>query len=129
MNKEELANLLNGRGYNNETTQEIENEAVKNDLVIVFGISDDLMELRGAIHEEAGFEIYITSEGLLQNECDNDDCAYFKKEKELAKKIEALWNVEGYSWTYKTKIPHATFDILEDGKKYCRGIVFSLNDI
>ena len=34
-----------------------------------------------------------------------------------------------YAWIYRTEIPHACFDILENGEKYCKGIVFSLNDL
>ena len=33
------------------------------------------------------------------------------------------------SWSYLTDIPHKTFDIMEDGEIYCRGIVFSLDDL
>jgi hypothetical protein len=40
------------------------------------------------------------------------------------KYIDAVWCEGEYSWTYKTNIPHATFDIWEDGEKYCKGIVF-----
>jgi hypothetical protein len=49
---------------------------------------------------------------------------------EKAATIEALWCKEnGYSWTYKTAIPHAAFDIMEDKLKYCRGIVIALKDL
>ena len=34
-----------------------------------------------------------------------------------------------YTWVYHTEIPHACFDIVEGNEKYCRGIVFSLNDL
>lgn len=134
MTKEELAQMLNGREYMEETTDEIERIAKENNLVIVHGYSDDNAELRGAIADEVscydGGEFYITQNGLLDNECECDDCPYFLSAKKSAKKVEAIWsNIDGYSWTYKTDIPHATFDILEDGEKFCRGIVFSLDDL
>lgn len=98
----------------------------------MFGASDDLIEFRGAIHDELGAPTtaYLTSEGLLQNECDSSECPHFEKMKAKAATIEALWcKEEGYSFTYKTDIPHETFEIVEDGEPYCRGIVFSLSDV
>lgn len=32
-------------------------------------------------------------------------------------------------WTYETDIPHETFVIYNDGEPYCRGIVFSVDDV
>jgi hypothetical protein len=49
--------------------------------------------------------------------------------KESAKTIEVVWDAEGYSWIYETEIPHAVFDILEDGEKFCRGIVFDIRSL
>lgn len=134
MTKEELAQLLHNREYMDETTDEIERIASENDLVIVHGYSDDNAEFVGAIEDEKSCgdvtDIYITATGLLENECDNDDCPHFLRLKRTTPKIRAIWHDEGeYSWTYKTDIPHATFDILEDGGKFCRGIVFSLDDL
>jgi len=129
----EFAKRLHGREYLNEITKDEAREASDNDLVIVFGYSDDNAELRGAIHDEIscynGGEFFATSIGLLENECDCEDCPYHFKELETAKKIKAVWDSGGYSWIYETDIPHATFDILESGEKYCRGIVFSLDDV
>ena len=50
MDAKELAQKLHGRTYGNITTQDAA-EAKDNDLVIVFGASDDLMEFRGAIYD------------------------------------------------------------------------------
>ncbi len=55
---------------------------------------------------------------------------YFRRENG-GKIIEALWAPEsdpGYSWVYKTDIPHESFEVVEDGEPYCRRIVFSLAD-
>lgn len=130
----EFAEMLNGREYRQEITKEEAAIAKEENLVIVFGASDDLMEFRGAIYEEVGCwdggEAFIDDMGmLLENKCDDSDCPYFKQEKEHAFKITAVWDSEGYSWIYKTDIPHKTFDILEDGEKYCRGIVFKTTDM
>lgn len=118
--KEQLAAMLDGREYRNEVTTEVTEVAKSNSLVIVFGASDDLMEFRGAIYDEIGschgVSAYLNQQGL----CIDGKC----------EEIKAFWCEDGYSgFTYKTNIPHATFDILEGNEKYCRGIVFSLNDL
>lgn len=130
---QELAARINGRQYREETTKVDEQEAKAAGLVIVFGASDDLMEFRGAADDEVGAyggsTVHFTSAGLLTNKCDEEGCPYFAKLKKTAATIEAKWDAEGYSWIYETAIPHATFEVLEDDEKYCRGIVFALADV
>ena len=141
MTKEELAKLLDGREYRCEITKQEEAKAKAAGLVVVFGGSDDLMEFRGAIDDEVGAcdggEAFVDAKGLLplRESIDNDtELKDFFAREPVARKIEALWCKEGeYSWTYKTEIPHATFDIGDtyDGETtpYCRGIVFALDDL
>jgi hypothetical protein len=134
MTREELAQKLNGREYRDELNPEEEQEAKNAGLVVVFGASDDLMELRGAIDDELGcYEggtAYFDKNGLLENKCDDEDCPYFKEKVQQAKSIDAEWNDKGNPcWTYKTYIPHLTFEITEDAELYCIGIVFSINDL
>lgn len=133
MNAQEFAAMLNGREYRKEITREEAVAAKNSGLVIVFGANDDLMEFNGAIDDEVGCyegaDVYVTPNGLPNNKCHDGNCPYFAAERDGATVIEALWDHEGYSWTYTTEIPHSTFDILEDGEKYCRGIVFALSDI
>lgn len=133
MNAQELADKLTGREYRDEITPAEEQEAKSAGLVIVFGASDDLMEFRGAVNDEIGAwegaTAFFTKDGLLVNECDNEDCPFFGRLMQRAVTVDAKWDTEGYSWVYDTDIPHATFEILEDGDKYCRGIVFALSDI
>jgi hypothetical protein len=133
VNAKELAALLNGREYMSEVTEHESREAKDAGLVIVHGYSDDNMEFDGAIHDEVscydGGKAYLTPAGLLYNECDNDECPHYEKLKAKAATITANWDSEGYSWTYTTSIPHETFEIMEDGEKYCRGIVFALADV
>ncbi|HJV76034.1 MAG TPA: hypothetical protein VJ654_17570 [Noviherbaspirillum sp.] len=115
-----------------------ESLAKRHGLVIVFGASDDLMEFRGAIYDELGaYEgttAYVDSRGLLpaRESIDEHEDAlrdYFARQPN-AVPIEALWDPgDGYSWKFKTDIPHETFEITEDGEPYCRGIVFALADV
>lgn len=135
MTKEELAHILTGRNMGEEISKGEEASAQLNGLVVVFGGSDDLIEFRGAIHDEGscydGGDVFVTSKGPLpdHDSCDCDFCGY-PSAKSKAKKIEALWcEEEDYSWTYKTSLPHAKFEIVEDAKPYCRGIVFEVKDL
>jgi agmatine/peptidylarginine deiminase len=133
MDAKELAELLNGREYRNEITRDEEAAASNKGLVVVFGASDDLMEFRGAINDELdayeGTTAFINADGLVQNECDNEHCPYARKLAAQAKQIKQVWDKDGYSWVFETTIPHSTFDVLEDGEKYCKGIVFYLSDV
>lgn len=133
VNTLELARKLNGRQYGKEITRD-EARTIKNaGFVVVFGYSDDNMEFRGAIHDEVGCYdggmAYVSKDGLLVNDCDCDNCPNYKRVQSEAKTIEALWDVEGYSWKYKTDIPHSTFDILEGDELFCQGIVFSIDEV
>jgi hypothetical protein len=133
MNTKEAAQRLDAGEYGKEGSRELFAEMKAAGLVAVYGASDDLMEFRGAIYEEEsvyeGGSAYLTPQGLLQNDCENDNCPHFKRAKREAMSIHAKWDVDGFSWVYKTAIPHETFVINEDGEPYCRGIVFALADV
>jgi hypothetical protein len=136
MTKEELAKLLDGCEYGSELGC-FDGRVVKAcGLVVVYGASDDLMEFEGAICDEVdcyeGGSVLVDAKGLLTRDDDDDDetIAEYVKRRNAAREIEALWCAEGdYSWTYRTDIQHATFEIVEDGAPYCRGIVFALDEI
>jgi hypothetical protein len=135
MNIQEVADKLNGVEYGNEgsiLTLVYCKELRREGIVVVRGYSDDLMEFDGAISDEFGIDtIYLNSNGLIRNECDDDRCPYFaEKLKEAKYYIIPEWcKTSEYSWTYHTNIPHAVFDVVEDEDKYCRGIVFRLSDL
>lgn len=135
MDYQELAKILNGGTYRNETTKKIEQTAKENGIVIVFGASDDLMEFRGAIYDEVdcyeGGTAYLNANGLFQSKCDDDNCPYAQNEKLSCKTITSIWcgKDTDFTWSYKTDIPHATFEILDDDEKYCLGICFDLAEL
>ncbi len=143
MTKEELAGQLNGREYGDEITSAEEKAAKASGLLVIFGASDDLCELRGVIEDEVGAydgtTVYISRDGKLLPEMEDDDKDVLKKynvlehvleQRRTAIQIEAQWcNTREYSWTFETKVPHATFDVLEDEDKYCRGIVIDLKEV
>lgn len=133
MTPQEAAALIDGRQYRDEVTAGIRDALKLHGLVAVFGASDDLMEFNGAINNEIGCynggTAYLDRSGLIENDCENDRCPHFEEAKKGASTIEALWDVDGFSWRYKTNIPHATFIIREDDENYCEGIVFALADV
>jgi hypothetical protein len=74
--------------------------------------------------------VQLTRKGFPTSDCnEGEDCPYFKQTLKGMSKIKTIWDEGGYSWQYETDIPHATFEIVEDGEKYCKGIVFNLADI
>lgn len=133
----EFAETLSGRSIGEEICKDEEKRAAGLGLVVVYGYSDDNVELRGAIDEEVGAydgtTIRLTKTGVLQGPaCDsaeNCECPYFSAAKNAAKTIEAVWGAGGVSWTFETDIPHETFNIYEDGELFCVGIVFSVEDL
>lgn len=138
---QELADKLDMSGYPFRPDQEITDFAKANGLVIVYGASDDLMEFRGAIRDEVsvinGGTALVDAEGVLPENSDDldtdEEIARYHYRKGLAKSIEALWcdevNGGGFDWSYRTDIPHATFEVMDDDEPYCRGIVFALADL
>lgn len=139
MTKEELAAKLNNREYLNEITSEEKIITENNNLVVIYGYSDDTIELVGAIHDEInaweGTNFRITKDGVAPkwDDIDRDDEReaeeYFRKKNLPFAKVNAEWDKNGYSWFISASIPFAPFDIVEDGEKYCRGIVININDI
>lgn len=148
MTKEQLAELLNGNDCRDEITKEQEAIANDNNLVVLFGASDDLLEMRGAIHDEQGAydggdfalildgELYadgkeentyhkaIGHEVLpLSDEYDNDD---------NPRLVRADWCPEdqpGLSWRISSSLPCAPFMLKEDDEPYCEGIVIDIDEV
>ena len=136
LSKELPAGLLTGREYGKEMAKEEELQAKAAGLIVIFGANDDLMELRGAIHDE--FSCYggvalVDAKGVLPFREDIDDDEQLKDywaRVPAARAVDALWDKEdGICWSYRTDVPHATFEIVEGGEPYCRGIVIDVADL
>lgn len=138
----QMAEYLNECEYGAEGSDQLWKQAKENNLVIVFGDCDDLMKFRGAINEEMGVSdgriVYITEIGI--HKCGSIECPYFTEWPSLVNSLKDAHKITvrrtpflddetSNFWRYETAIPHETFDVLEDGEKYCRGIVFSMEDI
>lgn len=139
MTKEEFAEKLNGLEYPTVFEANIEADAKESGLVVVYGMSDDLMEMRGAINDEGdcfqGDTFTINKDGIMQDFRHYDGSReevlekYFLAKNSPKAAIKAVWDEDGIPWQIRTDLPHATFDIMEDGELYCKGIVFNIDDI
>jgi len=141
-----IAALLHGVEYSRDVvSHEIADQAKAAGILIVYGASDDLIEFDGAWSDEAGAgentEVMIDATGVLpswetvKDEDDEEQAAEWHVRKRGARIITTLWGPkddagnEYASWAYKTDIPHSTFDVMEDGELYCRGIVLAVADL
>lgn len=138
MTKEEFAVMLNGREYRDELPQFDHKKAMAAGLLVVFGASDDLTEFGGIIRDERG-AYYGMDHKIIRNGSRWEltpeiyDCPRCQERDDKAPGvvIRAEWCPEGFdgSWRISANIPHATFDIVEDGELYCRGIVIAEHDM
>jgi hypothetical protein len=141
---EEFAQKLNGRKYGKEITNEECKEAKKLGFVIMFGASDDLFELRGAIKDETdsfqGTAVQFFKGKMLGDLANKlnlavEDILNVLTELELSKElclVIAHWCPEKpeCSWLIEpVNMPFASFDIVEDGEIYCRGAVVELKSL
>lgn len=143
MKKEELAKQLDGREHGSEMNGFENREFLKkHGLVVVYGYSDDTVELDGAIQDELyTYKIEVTRNAAGQLEvanydnCDANEFTLKELEKagwlkpEVVFAIENKGEINGYYWFFEADVPYAPFDIFEDGEKFCRGIVIDINEL
>jgi len=151
MTIKEWAEKLDGREYGEETTKDENKQMADEGVVAVFGCSDDLLEFQGAVDGvlEAweGVDAYLgkTGEGKISVVTQRDLEELNRNLRELEENItmlidivikrmvviNAFWNPDNLKtlWLIETDIPHETFDIMEDGELFCRGIVFHVDSI
>ncbi len=140
MTKEELAAKLNGREYREEFSAVEEREACESGLLIVYGASDDLLEFAGVIRDEVGAwngaEVKISPDKKIWDEDfieEHENDVFFLEWQKNNKLITvgAKWCPPGFegSFLITTDAPAASFDIMEDGGLYCRGIVIDMNEV
>ena len=134
MSPKELADRLNGVEYPaREIRRDYADLAKQNNLVIAYGMSDDLLEFRGAIYGEFGAydgtEVLFL-DGKPMDEVDLEALPMLRKQGIKPQHfVKSTWEPQGLdaSWLIETSFPGAvSFDIMEDGRIYCRGIVFPL---
>lgn len=137
----EFAAKLNGREYGSEISNDECKQANRAGLCVVYGYSDDNVELRGVCEDEVsawdGVEFTMDKDGpipawdsFVQDRPSQKQAAeWFGRNARENVRIDARWDHEGYSWFIDADADDkAYFDILEDGEKFCRGVVFRFAD-
>ena len=154
LTKEDLAVALNGCEYRDGFPPELLQAATENNLVIIHGSSDDLVELCGAITEELGIDtvVRLTRKGVPESDCDNEKCPHHRRRMEAALKrgevreIKVFWGGESGNktmdaakyaelgkptWCFETEMPHSVFSMYDtyggDREYFCRGLVIDLD--
>ena len=127
-----FAKILNQRDFSEGLTKAETECAKRNGLVIVYGHSDDHLELDGAIQSESG----CFKGGNFHLEFEKGKwklvCGVGEKNN-----ISARWcdqdaitdDWEPILWSYKTDIPHECFIAFYDGKLFCEGFVFDMKEL
>lgn len=125
---EELALSLNQHNLEEGFTKYIVNLARNSNLVIVSAIGDDTIVFSGALKDEFdllhGGQIFVAKDNL-------EHILYTRQnEQKTRKKIEVFWDKHNsFKWKFLTLIKHSTYDLKKNGKNFCKGFVFNLNDI
>jgi hypothetical protein len=125
---EELAKQLNGFDVNDSFTKGVVNLAKNSNLVIVSAIGDDTIIFSGSLKDEFdllhGGQIFMAKEG-------GEYIPYKKQSQDKSRKvIEVFWDKHSiFKWKFLTLIKHVTYDLKKDGKSFCKGIIFNLNDV
>ena len=135
MTMKEFAEMLSGREYGMEITKDEERQAADAGLLVLYGYSDDNVEIAGAYNDEVGayngYLVHLSMTGVLQEpDCGQEDCSYYAAAQDATKSVQAVWHDnDGPCWTFETDISHETFNIYEDGELFCVGIVLSVEDL
>lgn len=132
---QDFAAILNGRQYRKEMTKEEAKEAKELGFVVMYGASDDILILKGAIDDEAatweGATILFYKGKLLEAFARDLDMEVEDVQKVLEAlgldfaKVEVEWSPQEpeCSWLIKPNVDFAPFDIFEDEELFCRGAV------
>lgn len=136
-----FAEKLNGREYRSEITDSECKYALDNNLLVIFGASDDLIEFRGAIESEMNsyqisnfFLLKAEDDFRIISEYEWDELQSYVQDYGIIiphKVIKSYWSggESKYCFSYSMSFPHENFNIMEDGEFYCQGVVINLNKV
>lgn len=139
MTRLELALMLNGTEYPLRIPQDLLAAAKASGLVVISGSSDDNLSLEGALSDEIGCygggTVHLDRGGFvpcwehLDKKHEHTVRTWIAR-RDRCTEIQARWiKEEPYAWTLETDVPHADFDVWEEGEKWCRAIVVDLADL
>lgn len=152
---EDLAKLLDGNEYRDELVNQKGIDVIglckQKGWIVVYGASDDLLEIDGALSDELGAwggcvakfykkgEFYPeygeedtyhkTSEDSFFS-IDKNEQNRIKNDNEKCLLIESVWdpNEIDASWQINCKgAPHVSFNVMEDEEVYCEALVIDIS--
>lgn len=140
MTAKELAAQLDGCEYREENVPRYDN------LLVIYGQSDDLIELGGAIEDEIQCWIGDPNKRKTFNlrlrqingkwEFLNPSCGLNEYKKGVESwipppnlSITAIWSTDKANWEYETNLECERFKVMEDGDVYCIGLVIDLTQL
>jgi len=138
LNKEQFADMLNGRIRGHELTKEEQEIAKENGLVVVYGHSDDGMVFNGAIFGQVdcwqGGIAYLDESGIKKAITDSNRNKMIRAV--CSDERARIFDGKAY-WSYETDIPHVRFLVYEyeidanetrgeDEDAWCEGIIFDI---
>lgn len=96
----EFAEMLSDRSVGEEITKAEERQAADAGLLVLYGYSDDNVEIAGAYNDEVGAyngaTVHLTKTGVLQEpDCGQEDCPYYATARDATKSVQAVWNDRG----------------------------------
>lgn len=142
MNIKEWAEKLNNIEYPADEIWDMRKELENDGVVVVYGASDDLIEIEGAIIDEYPAYVeetyYWSGNGFISNDRINEFLDYI--DDEYREFYPLFRNNKEQSWIrtkpgkdcqfeYETNIPCEWFNVMEDGELYCKGFVFNRSDL
>lgn len=139
--------LLDGNEPVDEITREQERIAAENNLLVLFCRSNDVLEMRGAIHGEVDatgggdFALILEGEQFSDDESDAIRRAGSNAVMRISDEydnednprlIRVEWCREDETpldWGITSNLPSAWFTIFDNGEPFCAGIVIDLDDV
>lgn len=120
-----LAERLDGCEYLNEISVKDSQEAKDNNLIVVFGYSDDVVVFVGAFERE--FNSGSDETFSLVGDKIFDDETLPENSKVIATINAKFSTREEYYWTMTVEgLDFYNFDVYRDGDLFCKGAVFKL---
>ena len=129
----ELLDELRDFRYGTEPSERAIRIAKENDFIIVFGHSDDCLEIRGAIYDEFYSAPRINEKGVIYPECDCNDCPHERRINSKASTIK--WTHENHCHEFVPVDANGeeldifwTFDQIEDDEVYAKCFIAHLSE-
>lgn len=109
---------------------------IENNLVVIYGASDDLAEIDGAVCDEVGIgwrnkSILFHRGSVYVPECDDEGCPHEEAIRNNCERVGVRWDesITGPSWYYIATFPHETFDVYDGDDYYCQAVIFKAESI